>query len=94
MYTYLYGAGKVFSNTSQASPAPERYHISNTLRARKIFKYTSPAPLRRSNFIAVARALLDYNTLFGDNQYSDSLGLLVIYWQIKMQIGLQIVYLR
>jgi len=42
----------------------------------------------------VARALLDYNTLFGDNQYSDSLGLLVIYWQIKMQIGLQIVYLR
>ena len=33
MYKYFSGAGKVFFNTSQASPAPERYQISNTSRA-------------------------------------------------------------
>ena len=34
MYKYFSGAGKVCLNTSHASPAPERYQISNT----------SPAP--------------------------------------------------
>jgi len=36
VYKYFSGAGNVFLNTSQASPAPERCHIH--------VSYTSPAP--------------------------------------------------
>ena len=39
-YKYFSGAGKVFLNTSQASPAPETYQISNTSSASEKYLYT------------------------------------------------------
>jgi len=50
VHKYFSGAVKMFSNTSQASPAPKRYQISIglyieiLLRRRRSIKYTSPAP--------------------------------------------------
>src|SRR6218665_852120 len=41
------GTGKMFLNTSQASPAPERYQISNTSPAQK--KYLNKILRRRKS---------------------------------------------
>ena len=52
MYKYFSGAGKVFLNTSQASPAPERLQISIYLEsAGEVFKYTSPAPEKPGKYL-------------------------------------------
>jgi len=52
VYKYFYGAGKVFLNTSQASPAPERYQTSIYVSgAAEVFKYTSPAPQKPGKYL-------------------------------------------
>ena len=45
MYKYFSSAGKVFLNTSKASPAPERYQISNS----------SPAPEKYLNTLNIGK---------------------------------------
>jgi len=47
---YKYFSGKVFLNTFQASPSPEKYQISIE-SAREVFKYTSPAPEKPGKYL-------------------------------------------
>ena len=53
MYKYFSGAGKVFLNISQASPAPERYHEYKKYFSSpgELFKYTSPAPEKPGKYL-------------------------------------------
>ena len=51
MYKYFSGAGKVFLNTSQASPALERYQISNIYPAPEKYLNTHPAPEKPEKYL-------------------------------------------
>ena len=73
MYKYLSGAAKVFLNTSQASPALERYQITIYIyieSAGEIFKYTSLAPEKPGKYLKATfrRRRSIYTHFFGTGE--------------------------
>ena len=69
MYKYFSGTGKVFLNTSKASPAPERYQMSRPIieSTGDVFQYTSSAPKKpRKYFKTPFRRRRSIYTHFSD----------------------------
>ena len=82
MYKYFSGAGKVFLNTSQASPAPEKYFLSNA----------SPAPEKPGKYLKTnfQRRRSSYTHISGAELEAGEAGEVFIYTGNEDQASLHI----